>query len=68
MSSLGLQTTERYEISETFHRRTTETIKGLGSKVYEERQQKGDDLACKKNVNGDLILTFRVTNGFKDPD
>lgn len=68
MSSLGLQTTERYEISETSHRRITKTIKGLGRKVYEERLQKGDDLACNKNVNGDLILTFRVTNGFKDAD
>ena len=40
------------------------TIKGLGRNVYEKR----DYLACKEDVNGDLILTFRVTKCFKDPD
>lgn len=43
-------------------------MKRLASKVYEEKLQKGDYLTCKKNVNGDLILTFKVANSFKDPD
>lgn len=48
-----------------FNKRATKKMKGLESKVYEEKLQKGDYLTCKKDANGDLISTFQVANSFK---